>query len=178
MVVKVGKVHGAQAEDIYGCLYFFLSQELRTFSQRLRKFQIAFKVYCTDACELSLSIRDDELSAHALPASIRFDRIEVSNILDANYVGMRGVLTHWAPLLAESKTAAIVGYFMNWPAVQQDGKASEAGRSVTKKLIHQAVERRKVRDSGTSLELRLCVCRIMTSSSRKYQGISSPSCSS
>jgi len=50
---------------------------------------------------------------HDLPASIRFDRIEVSNILDANYVGMRGVLTHWAPFLAESNTAAIVGYFMN-----------------------------------------------------------------
>ena len=144
-VIKVGKAHGAQAEDIYGCLYFFLSQELRTFSRRVRQFRIAFKLHCWEACELSLSIRDDHLSAYGLPASIRFDRIEVSNILDANYVGMRAVLTHWAPLLAESTTAAIVGYFMNWVGVQRDGKASEAGPSVIAKLFRQTMERRKVR---------------------------------
>ena len=144
-VIKVGKAYGAQAEDIYGCFYFFLSQELRTFSRRLRQFQIAFKVYCAEACQLSLSIQDNILSEHGLPASIRFDRIEVSNILDANYIGMRAVLTHWEPLLVDTGSAAIVGYFMNWPAAQRGGKASEAGHNIMQKLIGQAMERRKVR---------------------------------
>ena len=90
-------------------------------------------------------MQDDTFSNHGLPASTRFDRIEVSNILDANYVGMRAVLTHWAPLLANNSSAAIVGYFMNWPAVQHGGKSSEAGPSVIKKLVSQAIERRKVR---------------------------------
>ena len=64
---------------------------------------------------------------------------------------MRAVLTHWAPFLARTSSAAIVGYFMNWPALQPGGKASEADRTVAKKLIFQAVEKRKVRGSGTLL---------------------------
>ena len=139
---------------------------------------------------------------HDLPASIRFDRIEVSNILDAQYVGMRGVLTHWASLLVESNIAAIVGYFMNWVVVQTDGMVSEAGPSVIDKLFCQTMERRKVRNVPTrrsrlrvthelhfklnlkihaldsSRSLRSCVCQFTTSSPPIYQGNSSPSCTS
>ncbi|XP_006455358.1 hypothetical protein AGABI2DRAFT_226828 [Agaricus bisporus var. bisporus H97] len=32
-VIKAGKAHGAQAEDIYGCLYFFLLDELSSFAR-------------------------------------------------------------------------------------------------------------------------------------------------
>ena len=111
---------------------------------RLRQFRIGFKLHCSEACQLSRSIRDDILSDHGLPASIRFDRIEVSNILDADYVGMRSVLTYWAPLLAGSSSAAIIGYFMNWPTVQKGGWATEAGPNVVERLSRQIMEVRKV----------------------------------
>lgn len=143
-VRNVGKEYGAQTEDIYGCLYFFLSRELRTFARRVRQFPISFYVYCSEACNLSRGIQDGLLSSTGVPASIRFDRIEVSNILDANYVGMSGVLTHWAPLLAESRTAAIVGYFMNWPAIQPDGSVTAAPQTVRRRILHQVMEKRIV----------------------------------
>ena len=76
---------------------------------------------------------------------MKFDRIEVSNILDANYVGLRDVLTLWGPLLEESRSAAINGYFMNWPIVQQAGRALWADDCVRENLVQQVMEKEKVR---------------------------------
>lgn len=145
VIVEAGKTHGAQSEDIYGCLYFFLSEQLRTFAQRLRNFKVDFKVFPFESCHLSESIRRNEFVEYGIPASIGFDRIAVSNILDANYVGLRGVLTHWAPLLAGNSTAAIVGYFMNWVARQEDGRAEGASsftfKNLTKRLMNKIMVR-------------------------------------
>lgn len=71
-------------------------------------------------------IRGNLLSGYGILPSSRFDRIEVSNILDVNYVGIRGVLTNWGPLLQESPAATIVGYFMNWTVLEEDGDATMA----------------------------------------------------
>jgi hypothetical protein len=136
-IIKAGKEHGVRTEDIFGCFYFFLSQELRTFAQRLRAFRISFKVHTMDACDLSRIIRADKLSGSGLSKSIRFDRVEVSNILDTEYVGTRDVLVHWGPLLADTNTAAIVGYFMNWTRIQRDGSPAGAGKNVTQTLLEQ-----------------------------------------
>lgn len=143
-IIKAGKAHGARPEDIYGCLYFFLSDEFRSFFRRLRQFPIAFSLYNLDTTDLSQAIRDsDSLSEHGIPSTIRFDRIEVSNILDSNYVGLRGVLENWAPLLKEGGTAAIVGYFMNWEVFQEDGSAEGAGRKVLNALLPRYVDKLK-----------------------------------
>jgi hypothetical protein len=75
---------------------------------------------------------------------VRFDRIQVSNILDANYVGIEGVLSDWAPILKNSHTAVIVGYFMNWIAMQKDGRALSAGPKVMNKLIKRLMEEGRV----------------------------------
>jgi hypothetical protein len=111
------------------------------FTRRLHNFKIDFKVFPFEACLLSESIRQNDLIGYGIPASIGFDRIAVSNILDANYVGLRDVLTHWAPLLAESNTAVILGYFMNWVARQEDGRAvgasSLAYQNLTKRMINK-----------------------------------------
>jgi hypothetical protein len=129
---------------VYGCLYFFLSDQLRKFTERIRGHNISFHITSFDARELSRGIRDDILSVNGIPSSVRFDRIEVSNILDANYVGVECVLREWAPLLKSSHTAAIVGYFMNWIVMQQDGRALSAGPKVFKKLIKRLVEEGRV----------------------------------
>lgn len=94
---------------------------------------------------LAQGIKDGTLSDHGIPASVRFDRIEVSNILDVNYVGIEGVLNEWAPLLKNSRTAVIVGYFMNWIAMQADGQALSAGPKVMKQLIGRLMEEGRVR---------------------------------
>ena len=144
-IVEVGKAHGARPEDIYGCLYFFLSEQLRKFAQRLRNFKIGFKVVPFDACQLSEGIRQNSFAELGIPASIRFDRIAVSNILDANYVGLRGVLTHWAPFLVESSTSVIVGYFMNWIAQQEDGRATGASEVVVRQIMKRLLNKIMVR---------------------------------
>jgi hypothetical protein len=148
-VIKGGRAHGAQPEDIYGCLYFYLSDQLRLFAERIQRFPISFKVLCFDASILSRTILDNELISYGIPASIRFDRIEVSNIMDDNYVGIDGVLTAWAPLLAENRCATILGYFMNWvPLWQPDGHASNAGEGVCRELFGRLVNKGKVSLGG------------------------------
>ncbi|EDR07431.1 uncharacterized protein LACBIDRAFT_298608 [Laccaria bicolor S238N-H82] len=142
-VTEVGKAHGATPQDIYGCLYFFLTAQLRTFHQRLRQFPVTFNVYSMDARDLSKALRNDGIHGKAKPPSTRYDRIEVSNILDANYVGLSDVLSDWAPLLAETRTASIVGYFMNWFVTQEDGRASGAGKAAIENVLDKMVKGEK-----------------------------------
>ena len=143
-IFKAGAAHGAQSADVYGCLYFFLSDQLRKFTRRIRELDILFQLTNFDARALSQGIRDDVFSSFAIPASLRFDRIHVSNVFDANYIGISGVLSDWAPLLAKGETAAIIGYFMNWVAVQENGRAMSAGPKVLKMLLDRLLEEGKV----------------------------------
>ena len=140
-VVAKGKEHGASSEDIYGCLYFFLQHELRRFHQRIHKFRIAFRVTAFDATVLANLIKKNVMVNYDIPSSIRFDRIVTSNILDQIYVGMMGVLEPWAPLLSKSRTAAIVGYFMNWRAHEEaatvDGASKSINDEIENKLKHR-----------------------------------------
>lgn len=133
-VVKVGEAHGALRPDIYGCLYFYLSEQLRTFAERLSRFRIKFSVCCKYAGDLSSEIQCGGLVSHGIPETIRFDRIEVSNILDAEYVGILDTLTDWGPLLRESRYATILGYSMNWPARQMRADVYTADAGVFKQL--------------------------------------------
>jgi hypothetical protein len=84
--------------------------------------KISFKLFSLDARDLPNAIHDGALVPYGVTASPQFDRIEVSNILDANYVGLRGVLVEWAPFLGKSQYATIVGYFMNWTTLQPSGR--------------------------------------------------------
>jgi hypothetical protein len=143
-VFEIRESYGAQSEDVYGCLYFYLSDQLRKFAKRIRRYNISFHITSIDARALARGIKDDILSVNGIPASVRFDRIEVSNILDANYVGIEGVLSGWAPLLKNSHNAAIVGYFMNWTIMQEDGHALSAGRKVMEKLFDRLMKEGRV----------------------------------
>jgi len=139
-IIEVGKAHGAQRADIYGCLYFYLSEQLRTFAERLGTFRINFQLFCKDASVLSREIQSGALAQHGVPSTRRFDRIEVSNILDAEYVGIPKVLSDWGPLLSENEHATIVGYFMNWPARQEGADINTAEPGLVKKLMRRVEE--------------------------------------
>ncbi|KZT23913.1 hypothetical protein NEOLEDRAFT_1068540 [Neolentinus lepideus HHB14362 ss-1] len=138
-VIEAGKRHGAQRADLFGCLYFFLTEQLRTFSKRLRQFRISFHVFNEDAQNLPKCI----------PASMRFDRIEVSNIMDVEYIGIARVLQAWAPLLKDTKSAAIVGYFMNWVARQQGADPMTADRRVINDLMDRLGQSNRYRATVT-----------------------------
>ncbi|KIJ61529.1 hypothetical protein HYDPIDRAFT_183158 [Hydnomerulius pinastri MD-312] len=142
-VVEAGKAHGAQLEDIYGCLYFFLSDQLLAFARRIRKLHVSFHVFNSEACALAEEIVKGTFSAYGLPPTVRFDRIDVSNILDPNYVGTRLVLNMWEPLLAKSDNAALLGYFMNWMAFEKAGRAMDAGRATSKGILDQMMRDRR-----------------------------------
>ena len=139
---------------MYGCLYFFLSDQLRKFTKRIRGCNISFHITSFDARALSSGIRDDIFSDVGIPASVRFDRIQVSNILDANYIGIEGVLSQWAPFLKISRTAVVVGYFMNWITMQEDSRALAAGPKVTKKLLNRLIKEGRVREICGILSLK------------------------
>ncbi|KDR66055.1 hypothetical protein GALMADRAFT_232756 [Galerina marginata CBS 339.88] len=156
-VINAGKAHGAQPENIYGCLYFFLSQQLRNFAHRFGNLKMSFSLFASDARLLPKGIHEDLISGCGIPRSIRFDRIEVSNILDTNYAGIEDVLLTWSPLLTESSSAAIVGYFMNWCAVQEDGLASNASKVIIKKLLERVIENSVSLPTKLSREDTLCL---------------------
>ena len=128
-VFSAGKAHGAQPEDVYGCLYFYLSDQLRAFARQLRQHRISFHVFNSEACALAQGIAQGRFAEYGVPSTSRFDRIDVSNIMDQNYVGIRGVMDAWGPLLAKTDNAALTGYFMNWVAFAEKGRVADAGPS-------------------------------------------------
>lgn len=138
-VIATGKSHGASRADLYGCLYFYLSEQLRKFATRLRTFRVKILAFNVDARNLAKGIRSGILMSHGLPKSISFDRIDVSNILDTEYVGLAGVLADWGPLLKKDNPhATLLGYSMNWvpkqPCSQPGPKEFE---SLTQKLLRE-----------------------------------------
>lgn len=127
-VVASGRAHGTSAEDIYGCFYFYISDQLRLFHRRLHegKFRVSFRIYCSEARQLARILQNNTLRGHGLLASTRFDRIMVSNIMDHSYVGIRETLKSWGPLLSNRQKAVFLGYFMNWGVVQKGSTVEES----------------------------------------------------
>uniref|UniRef100_A0A0W0FAF2 DUF4470 domain-containing protein n=1 Tax=Moniliophthora roreri TaxID=221103 RepID=A0A0W0FAF2_MONRR len=115
-VLKAGREHGTTEEDIIGCLHYHVKDQLTTFSRRLRKFSISFSMYDQNAIELS----------DTLPLHLRqFDRIEVSNIVDREYVGVFPMLTKWGPLLnRDQPDSTLVASFINWAAQAPGARAT------------------------------------------------------
>jgi hypothetical protein len=105
---------------------------------------MSFSLFASDARLLPKYIRKGLISGYGIPPSIRFDRIEVSNILDANYVGINNVLLNWSPLMAERNTSVIVGYFMNWFTIQEDGRAQHAGETTARRILERVTDKTMV----------------------------------
>lgn len=144
-VIAVGKEHGAQPDDIYGCFYFFVSSQLRKFSDRLKQWPIHFKFFETGASELAQRISSGSLVGKGLPPTVKFDRIKVSNLVDDNYIGIKDVLAKWGPLLATGEYSAIIGYFTNWVLSQPRGRLLRGGSDAEiEKATKRLVERAKV----------------------------------
>jgi hypothetical protein len=112
--------------------------------ERLSRFRIEIQLFCEDASNLSSVIRQGDLSPYGIPSSTKFDRIEVSNILDANYVGIPGVLEAWGPFLKVNKYATLIGSFMNWPTLQNGANAQTVGKHTSSLLTKRLLEKDSV----------------------------------
>ncbi|GJE94086.1 DUF4470 domain-containing protein [Phanerochaete sordida] len=114
-VVASGRAHGASREDLYGCLYYHVVSQLETFAERLERMDINIKITDKHALDLATSLRRGDFVSIGLPASTRFDRIDVSNIVDQDYIGVPPILEAWGEFLKRDDGAAIIGHLMNWP---------------------------------------------------------------
>jgi hypothetical protein len=114
---------------------------------------MSFRVFTLNARDLPQLIQSGTFAPTGLDSTARFDRIEVSNILDPNYLGLKATLGSWAPLLSQQKYAAVVGYFMNWFVVQKDGRVAGARQQVLHEAVKQMAGRLKVSVSSGSMLL-------------------------
>ncbi|KAJ6580854.1 hypothetical protein B0H19DRAFT_1369334 [Mycena capillaripes] len=118
-VQNSGIKHGASPEDILGCLFFHVKDELREFAKRISELRIDIHVTSFDAGILAKGI-----TIGALPAfeDASFDRILTSNLVDS--IGLRACLSDWGPLLnRENKFASILMQTKAWHATQPHATA-------------------------------------------------------
>ncbi|KAJ7498077.1 hypothetical protein B0H11DRAFT_1715329 [Mycena galericulata] len=109
-VQNSGIKHGASPEDILGCLFFHVKDELREFAKRVKELRIDIHVTSFDSGILAKGI-----TIGALPAfeDANFDRILTSNLVDT--VGLRTCLADWGPLLnRENEFASILMQTKAW----------------------------------------------------------------
>ena len=150
-VIAAGRACGARSEDLYGCLYFYLFGQLRSFAERLKRFHITFQIFDVDARNLSEDIQSGALAEYGVPKSTRFDRVDVSNIFDTEYVGITNVLSDWAPLLnSKNPCATILGYSMNW-VPKEPGAREPTDKKQLGRLVAELMARGKVCHACSSI---------------------------
>ncbi|GJE88932.1 zf-MYND and DUF4470 domain-containing protein [Phanerochaete sordida] len=133
-VVASGVAHGCTPEDLYGGLYFHVVGALEALGERLRTLRVAFTVANQDAGALASALAPGA-------AALRFDRIDVSNLGDADYLGVPRVLDAWAPFLKRERGAALLGHFVNWVAREP---RAEPGPEETRRIMQELVSSGKI----------------------------------
>ena len=107
------------ANDLYGRLYFYIVDKMTEFVALIKTKKLKFHMFCADAKDLMPKLR-----------GIKFDRIDVSNISDENYVGLDCVIKLSKPLLNNANSnAKLITTLMNWTAGTDYGQLINAGGS-------------------------------------------------
>ena len=144
-VIKAGEAHGASRADLYGCLYFYLSDQLRTFANRLRRFRIKFGVFSEDPHSLACDLRENLLAPHGFPAGTKFDRIDVSNLLDgAERTKIPNIITDWGPMMEENKHATLIGSFTEWHRHQKNASVATSSEETKSEFISKLITEDRV----------------------------------
>ncbi|ESK89124.1 hypothetical protein Moror_5297 [Moniliophthora roreri MCA 2997] len=130
---------------------FAKSSNLAKNTERLRKISwVAFTSTCRTSSPHSLddcasSPSHSECMTRTLltwqillpPHLCRFDRVEVSNIMDLEYVGVASVLTKWGPMLdREQPDSTLIGSFINWAYRTPGARASSTVSLVAPCMKH------------------------------------------
>lgn len=127
-VLKTGHRCGIPKSDTYGALAAHILHVLKRFCSQVRTRKMMFQLYCLDARELPTIIHPS-----------KFDRIELANLTDAPWLGVRNVLILYAPLLRpkdDNRHGAIIGLFLH---VFRDERRE--GERVPRKGMMQLIHR-------------------------------------
>ncbi|KAI0515446.1 hypothetical protein F5B22DRAFT_636473 [Xylaria bambusicola] len=155
---------GPAKQDAYGQLYHYLRRLFVDFHQYLHSKPVAFELHHVDARGLDKTLAGRE-----------FDRIEVSNICDAGYLGIDKTLKTFGPLLCKPQVnphATLITTFLN--AVLEAKMMCQQMNPILEDLIFRievvtAMEYMKSelpRPTGTRAEIeeRLAIYAIMAAS--------------
>lgn len=108
------------SNDKYGQLYLVLREQLEIFRNQCRKREVSYVSTCVNVTNLRSAFIEYNRK------DVRFDRIEVSNIVDGGYVGVEGTLAAVGPLLRENNPyAAVVSLFMNAVHLVQQSRSRQ-----------------------------------------------------
>ena len=121
--------------------------ELTEFAQRIRNFNITFHLTDHRAEELSGNIRGGVYSSIGIPPTIRFDRIDISNMGDAEYLGVPRAITDWGPFLKDTEHATLLGHFVNWARVQKGSHLNNISEQESKRIFQHMTKDGRVRHS-------------------------------
>ena len=109
-VQNSGMSHAIPKEDRYGRLYFYIRDKLEAFCLRTSNMKkLRFHLYCLDAADLPFHLNNNI-------EKMSFDRVEVANIVDMPYLGLKKTLQTCGSLLkqpAENPHATLIALFMN-----------------------------------------------------------------
>lgn len=117
------QVRTTAPEDLYGKLYQYLRSVFQWFLDRLAKVKVDFELFNMNAVELPQILLANKYarievseSADEEEPSTSTNRIEVSNITDAGYLGTRETLRFLSPLLQpphENPHAVVISAYLN-----------------------------------------------------------------
>ena len=104
--------------DLYGRLYFYIADRINTLISLMKTNRLKFHIYQQDAIDLLKQFKNKNM---------QFDRIDVSNISDENYVGLDACLKLSKPLLKVTNPCSkLITTFMNWTARTEFGLMSNS----------------------------------------------------
>lgn len=99
----VAKTSRLPLNDTYGHLFFYLKNHLQKFSAACQKRSARFEVTSVDICSLGQFVGNRQ-----------FDRLEISNVVDTCYLGVRQSLQSVTGLLKKTNThSCVITLFMN-----------------------------------------------------------------
>lgn len=100
-------------------------------------------LFNSDALALSKSLP----SSPGIKSDLKFDRIEVSNVIDLEYLlGVRKVLESWGSKLSTTnRHATLIGYSMDWAVTQARGKLTSTDQATMSKAMQRAMAAGRVR---------------------------------
>ncbi|KAH8674391.1 hypothetical protein BGZ60DRAFT_468760 [Tricladium varicosporioides] len=116
-VLDVRQTSSPAPQDWYGKLFIYIHNMIEGFLNRLQKTKICFVLYNVDARELPQHLKHD-----------RYARVEVANICDGGYIGIRNTLSLLSPFLQSPRQnvhATFITLFIN--AVKETVKRGDPG---------------------------------------------------
>lgn len=146
-MIAAGRSHGATSEDLFGCLYFHLTDQLHKLKEQLLTLNVQLHLMDFDCRDLAAFLKSPEAKPSSSKPIIygslptKFDRIDVSNTVDDTYVGFQQILSDWSGLLnRQNSNSTLLAYSMNWvwkePKAEPD-EDEEAISRITSQLFRE-----------------------------------------